>query len=717
MTFDPLEQKDGGVTRDRYGRRVLVAVDKHAAPSVTEVLGAGTVFDDQGREEVVLQSGPSGGNLLAGDNARETVRGPDSEATATAIERAWSRGVREVFYPPGVYDFKDGAISVVRDGMTFRSAGGAIITATADPPGNNIGFSIDDDIADGVTFDGLNFKGGVIEEGVYPRRVRNTTPSFDTAIYCKGDNAPDAPAGPTITGAIEIRNCKFANIFSLPVLLQGVKGQIRLFNDHFYNTLDVGFTFYEWLEIAFCSSRRSADNGFSLSRGGKFLNVLGLSIKEPAYAGLWLAGFTGDSGPEHFTVSNINVRTAGHYGLDFHEAPKYGRVSNVLVDGVQRGLTDGTEDEGLRNNVGMGMFFGGSPNLDANPTDWATELSVSNFTLRNCARGGVLMRATKGLRLRDGLVVNPGTQFLADGVTEVSTASQDTKFNHNFGLAVDRSFPATLDGVDIDDVRVIDDRGTPFAQYPLVFRDGCLNVRIGSNVSAKGTIQSIGPANSATFDGLRQDAGRTHIYEHLVGRRSRYRGVVASADIGAAAAQTVNDQAKVSIDPAGNNNAIVVTAVPTGSAGNGIALSLRNNGNSLPLAITVTGTQIVVQLATDAGGAITTTANALIAAIAADARASLLVTIANAAGNDGTGLMTTANASILRDGVTMYYRELVVLFPAPFANVPEVRVTGPAATLVVAAPLSPNVNGFTMRLSSSRAGPPAADIPWEASGT
>jgi hypothetical protein len=79
----------------------------------------------------------------------------------------------------------------------------------------------------------------------------------------------------------------------------------------------------------------------------------------------------------------------------------------------------------------------------------------------------------------------------------------------------------------------------------------------------------------------------------------------------------------------GENNDITLTAKTAGVAGNSITIALVDPSEaSQSLSIDVTGTDIVVNLATDAESAITTTASLLIAAINADAEASALVTAA-----------------------------------------------------------------------------------------
>lgn len=98
----------------------------------------------------------------------------------------------------------------------------------------------------------------------------------------------------------------------------------------------------------------------------------------------------------------------------------------------------------------------------------------------------------------------------------------------------------------------------------------------------------------------------------------------------------------------GANNDLVFTAVPVGAAGNAISVQYLNPGlPSIGLSVAVAAGAIVVTLATNGSSVITTTA----AQIAALAGLGSLVTIANAGGNDGTGVVTAMAATNLSGGV------------------------------------------------------------------
>lgn len=101
----------------------------------------------------------------------------------------------------------------------------------------------------------------------------------------------------------------------------------------------------------------------------------------------------------------------------------------------------------------------------------------------------------------------------------------------------------------------------------------------------------------------------------------------------------------------GDNNDIVFTAVTGGGAGNDITIAyIDPAANNSALNVDVNGSDIIVYLATGVAGAITTTGDELKAAIAAHPIASTLVTCADKAANDGSGVVTAMAATHLSGG-------------------------------------------------------------------
>ena len=90
---------------------------------------------------------------------------------------------------------------------------------------------------------------------------------------------------------------------------------------------------------------------------------------------------------------------------------------------------------------------------------------------------------------------------------------------------------------------------------------------------------------------------------------------------------------------AGTNNDVVYTAVTRGAAGNSIRVRYVVSGNNTPLTVSVSSLDITVNVATDGSAVATSTADQVKTAIEASAPAAALVTVADAASNDGSGVV------------------------------------------------------------------------------
>lgn len=133
----------------------------------------------------------------------------------------------------------------------------------------------------------------------------------------------------------------------------------------------------------------------------------------------------------------------------------------------------------------------------------------------------------------------------------------------------------------------------------------------------------------------------------------------------------------------GANNDITFTAVDQGESYNGWRIKLVNTGPSQALAVSVNNAnrEITVTLATNAAGAITSTAAQVIAAWSASA-ANAVATAANAAANDGTGVVTEYDAAMLGGGIAS--TDINVAFVVAGNNTPlTVGVSGNNVTVNV----------------------------------
>lgn len=109
--------------------------------------------------------------------------------------------------------------------------------------------------------------------------------------------------------------------------------------------------------------------------------------------------------------------------------------------------------------------------------------------------------------------------------------------------------------------------------------------------------------------------------------------------------------ATLSTNLAGSNNDIVFTAVAPGVSGNLISIEyLDPEDTDVALSVGVVGNAITVTLATDESGVITSTADLIKTAIEAEAEADALVTVADKAANDGSGVVIAMAATLLTGG-------------------------------------------------------------------
>jgi hypothetical protein len=100
-----------------------------------------------------------------------------------------------------------------------------------------------------------------------------------------------------------------------------------------------------------------------------------------------------------------------------------------------------------------------------------------------------------------------------------------------------------------------------------------------------------------------------------------------------------------------DNNALTFTANEPGDDGNDLTIALVDPaGNNQPLAVDVDGDDVVVNLATDAEGNITSTAAQVIAAVLEHDQASQLVTAANTGASSGAGVVDPVAETPLEGG-------------------------------------------------------------------
>jgi hypothetical protein len=100
----------------------------------------------------------------------------------------------------------------------------------------------------------------------------------------------------------------------------------------------------------------------------------------------------------------------------------------------------------------------------------------------------------------------------------------------------------------------------------------------------------------------------------------------------------------------GTNNDLTYTARAGGTAGNSVTIAYVVAGLNTALSVTVAGSAITVNLATDGAGAATSTANQVRTAVLASAAAMTLLGAVTVAEGDGTGVVTALAATALTGG-------------------------------------------------------------------
>lgn len=122
----------------------------------------------------------------------------------------------------------------------------------------------------------------------------------------------------------------------------------------------------------------------------------------------------------------------------------------------------------------------------------------------------------------------------------------------------------------------------------------------------------------------------------------------------------------------GGNADVQYVAKAVGTAGNLVTVAYVVAGNNTALSVSVTGNAITVNLATSAGGAPTSTADQVIAAVNASGPASALVGASRAANQNGTGVPTAMTVTLLGGGATLSFGQQS---NAPLPRIPPIHNT------------------------------------------
>ena len=398
-------------------------------------------------------------------------------AFQAAIDAAQADGRGGVYVPNGLWDLAGTTVVLKSHIRIYGDGPGTIITSTVDM-GRMFGHG---GVAiENVSFENLTFLGNAVDEGVYPRRARTRNPGPQTAFQFDGSRVT-SESNPVVRDIL-VRNCRFINLCgsstgnpALPILLRGVSGVASVTNSFFRNCMDPGFTFCESVIFNDNHIEKGADNGVSISRGCEKVVCSGNEVDECAYFGIWVSGFATTTGPKYFSVVANTVRRSGRGAIRADDAPKYGLISSNTIHTVFRGPTDEPSD-----NHGIGIFVGGYPTgTPETPSDFAEALGLYANSIVGAQRGGVLVRGARHIDIKSNLIVDAGTQYLADGVTAIVS----TDPLQNFGVAVDQTNPtiaATVTNLTVHENTIIDTRAVAFTNFPTLISNAAATESVGN---------------------------------------------------------------------------------------------------------------------------------------------------------------------------------------------------------------------------------------------
>jgi hypothetical protein len=388
--------------------------------------------------------------------------------------------------------------------------------------------------ASDVIIQDMTIKGQVTDDVTAPRRARTYSgPGMNSAVVAYGDFNPHNSTSSVVRN-IRLRHLRIVGARGLPFQFDGVRGYAQAIDVETELTMDGGWVSCETVVFDQIRSYKSADNGFSISRDCKRVIGGSVYVEMAAYYGLWLSGFivnndVTDLGPNNFVVDLVNVKNVGMGGLKLDDGPSNGRVNTIFVDGVSRGAADGPSSAG-----GIGVLIGGYPSTSRSaPTNPANQITIGTATLLNCQRGGVLMTGATDITLNDVLVINPGSQYKEDGTTVISAADN----TQNFGVTLDSSNAGTVVRPFVRNLRVIDNRATPYANFP-IYLTGAVSPGY-ANVSAYGCRQTYFSDNvSETLNGSKVFQLAVKDVAGATAGSSAASGTVAGYDINGAAGST-----------------------------------------------------------------------------------------------------------------------------------------------------------------------------------
>ena len=415
------------------------------------------------------------GNVSAGTGTDNTT------FIQNAMNAAGSSG-GILFIPSGVYRINSSILPKSNVKVIGAGASSILVSPTA-----NLTALImhSQSAASGITLvdfsvDSVAFYGPVTSTSSVPARARTRGNGAQVGIWITGSlDASTAPttgpfgatlvqpptANPTgLVQNISITNCVFRNMNWLPSRLFGVTGKVLWSNNEAYNCMDVGFGYNEEVIITNNHIIMASDNGISISRGNNKIVCAGNAIENCAYTGIFISGFNGYAGPTDFTCTGNTIKNVTG-GILMQDQVTTGIISSNTIDRGWGRMGSDTYVSCIQINGNAGDYPGG---ID-------TGLNIVGNILKGGAQSAIYIDNAAGLNISSNMIIDTGTQYLADGTTSI--ASNNT--TQNIGIYFPN--PSQVSNIAIKNNMIYDSRTPIYTNYAIYPQSGMSGVLISGN--------------------------------------------------------------------------------------------------------------------------------------------------------------------------------------------------------------------------------------------
>ena len=211
-----------------------------------------------------------------------------------------------------------------------------------------------------------------------------------------------------------IENCVFRNIKDIPIYVYNSKSVTFKDNIGDY-CFDFGFTNNDKVIIDGNRITRSGDNGLSVSRYNEQCIITNNIIENSFFSGIFVAGFIDDPAPEKFICTNNIILNSNRFGIQADGGASKFIICDNYIDNVTRKY----EEYNPGYLGGIGILCAPSKNRTI-----CEKFSITNNTILDCERGGMLISGLQYGKITDNLISNPGIV----GLNNVDAQSQPNNY-------------------------------------------------------------------------------------------------------------------------------------------------------------------------------------------------------------------------------------------------------------------------------------------------